>query len=429
MNNCYRTITEVFDFGPHISKVILDMGQSLTGAALTEDMFTVSVKRTAVQGEDFEWPLFMGRKLEIPMEGTRKITKLYPSDSEGNPDKNGRFLTLELYCDPRDGLGSIIRFNGTFNVFVNVAYTITQKKPFLLEDTSTGKASIIEGRVFDRDGGNRVIYGEWLKKETYPHPEIPLSYVYYQPETAAEEKIPLIIWLHGAGEGGEDTPVAAIGNKVVNLISPKLQAYFGGKTYLLAPQCPTMWMDDGSGLYTTSGLSRYAEPLEELIDAFVKGHPDIDTGRIYLGGCSNGGFMTMRMLLHNPGRYAAAFPVCEAMYDKAMTEEDIRTLAAIPIWFTHSKIDPVVKPEDYVVPTYQRLLAAGAKDVHFTYWDKVTDATGNYVEKDGSPYEYNGHWSWIPMLNNECRLDYDGKPVMLDGKPVTIIEWLASHKK
>lgn len=423
MNNCYRTITEVFDFGPHISKVILDMGQSMTGATLSEDMFTVSVKRTAVQGEDFEWPLFMGKKLDIPMEGLRKVTGLYPSDEEGSPREDGHFLTLEMYCDPRDGLGAIIRFNGTFNVFVNVAYTITQEKPILLGDNK------IEGMVFDRDGGNRILYGEWLKKETFPHPEIPLSYVYYQPETAADEKVPLIIWLHGAGEGGEDTPIAAIGNKVVNLISPELQAYFGGKAWLLAPQCPTMWMDDGSGLYTTSGISRYADPLESLIEAFTNAHPGIDRDRIYLGGCSNGGFMTMRMLLHHPSRYAAAFPVCEAMYDKALTEEDIHTLATIPIWFTHCRVDPVVKPEDYVIPTYKRLLAAGAQDVHLTYWDKVTDSTGNYVEKDGSPYEYNGHWSWIPMLNNECRLDYDGKPVMLNGKAVSIVEWLAAHKK
>ena len=45
----------------------------------------------------------------------------------------------------------------------------------------------------------------------------------------------------------------------------------------------------------------------------------IDTNRIYLGGDSNGGFMTMKMLIRNPGRYAAAFPVCEALDDSAIT--------------------------------------------------------------------------------------------------------------
>ena len=32
MNGTYYTITEVFDFGPHISKVILDYGKSMKGA-------------------------------------------------------------------------------------------------------------------------------------------------------------------------------------------------------------------------------------------------------------------------------------------------------------------------------------------------------------------------------------------------------------
>lgn len=422
MNNHYYTITEVFDFGPNISKVILDVGQSLKGSRLELDMFTVSVKRTSVKGEDFEWPAFMGMKMEIPMEGNRKITDLYPSDKEGTPCEDGTFLTLELYCDPRENLGSIIRFDGEHNVFLNFSYTIAQEKPIHLSD------GILEGMVFDKDGGNRIIYGEWLKEDRYDHPDTPLSYVYYEPETDTDEKVPLLIWLHGAGEGGEDTPIAAIGNKVVNLISPQMQAYFG-KALLLAPQCPTMWMDNGSGQYTTTGISMYTEGLEALIDSFVNSHSSIDTNRIYLGGCSNGGFMTMRMLLRNPQRYAAAYPVCEAMYDKAMSNEDIRTLAGIPIWFVHSKNDPVVAPDDYVVPTYKRILAAGASDIHFTYYDKVIDSTGKYKDENGEPYEYIGHWTWVPMLNNECTTDFDGSPVTVDGKPVTILQWLASHRK
>ena len=57
-----------------------------------------------------------------------------------------------------------------------------------------------------------------------------------------------VIWLHGAGEGGWDPYIAVLGNKVINIAFPKIQGYFGG-AYLFAPQCPTMWMDDGSGQY------------------------------------------------------------------------------------------------------------------------------------------------------------------------------------
>ena len=50
-----------------------------------------------------------------------------------------------------------------------------------------------------------------------------------------------------------------------------------------------------------------------MIDEFIDLHPDIDRDRVYIGGCSNGGFMTMRMLLSYPDFFAAAYPVCEAL--------------------------------------------------------------------------------------------------------------------
>ena len=261
MNGTYYTITEVFDFGPHISKVILDYGKSMKGAVPSPEQFTVHVTRTSTEGEDFVWPNFMGDKPDDSMDGTRRVSNVYVSDKTGAPCEDGTCLTLELPCFIMEGIGSIIKFNGNFNVFVKVAYDVTQTSEIATDDGA------ISPQTFDVDGGNRVIYGEWLKEDRYEDPQIPLSYVYYEPEMDADEKIPLIIWLHGAGEGGQEPPIAAIGNKVVNLISPKVQKIFGGKTYLLAPQAPTMWMDDGSGEYTKDGSSKYTEVLDALIGA------------------------------------------------------------------------------------------------------------------------------------------------------------------
>ena len=421
MGRQYKTITEVFDFGPHISKVILHVGRSLKGAKLTENQFRVSVKRTAMSGEDFAWPVFMGEKPDDSMKGTLRITDLYVSDAEGSCVEDGEYITLCMYCDPREGLGSIIRFDGNFNVTVNTAYKIVQLAPI-----ETG-ADTLEGLVFDENGGNRLIYGELLQTAVHEDPEVPLAYCYYRPEEADAYKVPLIIWLHGAGEGGKEPLIAATGNKVVNLISPEIQKLFGG-AYLLVPQAPTMWMDDGSGEYTKDGSSMYVEPLERLIADFVKEHEDIDTKRIYLGGDSNGGFMTMKMLIRNPGRYAAAFPVCEALDDSAITDKDIADIAQKPVWFTHSKDDPVVIPDKCVVPTYKRLIAAGGKNIHFTFWDHITDQTGQYFNEDGTPYTYIGHWAWIPMLNNQCKLDFDGQPVICGGKQAAVIDWIAQQR-
>jgi len=54
------------------------------------------------------------------------------------------------------------------------------------------------------------------------------------------------------------------------------------------------------------------------------------------------------------------------------------------------------------------------------------DITGFF---GGEDYRYSGHWSWIYSHANESRRDLDGTPVMLDGRPVTIMEWLAAQSK
>ena len=98
MNGTYYTITEVFDFGPHISKVILDYGKSMKGAAPSPEQFTVHVTRTSTEGEDFVWPNFMGDRPDDSMDGTRRVSNVYVSDKTGAPCEDGTCLTLELPC-------------------------------------------------------------------------------------------------------------------------------------------------------------------------------------------------------------------------------------------------------------------------------------------------------------------------------------------
>ena len=173
------------------------------------------------------------------------------------------------------------------------------------------------------------------------------------------------------------------------------------------------------------GFSRFV-PFAEIIEKNAYG---IDTDRIYIGGDSNGGFMTMRMILDYPEFFAAAFPICEALLDARISDEDIRNIRDLPIWFTHAKDDPVVPPKKYVVPTYERLIAAGAKNVHFTFWDGIYDMHGQFLDEKGNPWHYLGHFAWIPVFNDDCRLDYDGKPVTVEGREVTLFDWLALQKR
>ena len=79
-----------------------------------------------------------------------------------------------------------------------------------------------------------------------------------------------------------------------------------------------------------------------LIVEFVNGHPEIDATRLYIGGCSNGGYMTINMLVSYPGVFAAAYPVCEPYANDWLTGEKLAALADTPIWLTAAKSDTIV---------------------------------------------------------------------------------------
>jgi Predicted peptidase len=190
-----------------------------------------------------------------------------------------------------------------------------------------------------------------------------------------------------------------------------------------------VWMNNGTKSYPEDGTTQYTGAVKSLIDSFIASHADIDTKRVYIGGCSNGGYMTMNMLLRYPGFFTAAYPVCEAYLDKWISEYQISTIKDTPIWFTQAATDKTVDPNASTIPTYKRLIAAGAKNVHFSYWPKVEDLSGLYKKADGGAYEYDGHWSWVYTLDNACTKDFDGSPVLLNGAAVSIMEWLAAQTK
>jgi predicted peptidase len=179
---------------------------------------------------------------------------------------------------------------------------------------------------------------------------------------------------------------------------------------------------------TTRGKEndRYNEGLMALIKNYVASNPGIDTDRIYVGGCSNGGYMTLKLVLLYPDYFAAAFPSALAYHSEFLSDEQIKSIKDVPMWLIHSADDPVTVADKTAVPVYKRLIEAGASDVHFSFYDHVVDITGFF---GGENYHYSGHWSWIYSHANECTLDFDGQPVKINGRAVTLMEWMASQSK
>ena len=423
MSKGYYTLTRITDYGPYVVKLILPAGGKVKARDVSAEKFSVYVERMDEKGNVLLLPKsWMARDDREPSRGYLPVRAAYPSDLEGNALEEGDCITLDMPYGPMYQLSSCISAPNGVNVYVKSRYEVTQLAAITCENGA------LMGLTFDYPLGNYAADTRGFLNAVSGYEPEPLGYGYFIPQVRNAGPRPLIIWLHGAGEGGCDPTVAYTGNKVVALASEKVQAYFGG-AYVLAPQTGTFWLNDGSGQYGTTGKSMYVKALKACIDEFVEKNPGIDRGRIYIGGDSNGGFMTMRMVLDYPEYFAAAFPVCEALYDSAVSDEALEKIVHLPIWFTHAKNDPIVKPEETAVPTYKRLVAAGAGNVHFTYWDKIEDIHEGFRDAQGKPYEYIGHFAWIPVLNDDCRLDYNGQPVVEGGKEVSLLEWLSMQSK
>lgn len=153
-------------------------------------------------------------------------------------------------------------------------------------------------------------------------------YFKYTPTTNNSEKMPLLIFMHGAGERG-----ARDGSELDKV------AYHGffkevkaGKEYpfmIVAPQCPK---DEYWGTFI--------ESLNHFLDKIIAEN-NVDTDRIYLTGLSMGGTASWLWGLSSPSRFAAIAPVCGegiSWYAEKLT--------SIPIVAFHGDIDSTVSPHE-----------------------------------------------------------------------------------
>ena len=427
MSQQYYQIIEVTDAGPYVTRLLLCMPRPVRAEELEPERFSVYVELKDRDGSRLEIPKsFLERDQMVQSCVYRPVQRAFPSTMTGEEVPESRIVALEMPFGPAwDCSCALIADHGNING--HSRYIVHHYRVICTGPIGSGEDALW-GAVFDRCAGVLNPMIQAFQQDVSSDPQHPIRYGYFVPRTLEAPRA-LIIYLHGAGEGGQDLPVAYSGHKVPELTGERVQKLFGG-AFVLVPQCDTMWMDDGSGEYGDSGVSMYTEALRGLIGEFMdRFRCAIDPDRVYIGGDSNGGFMTMRMLMSYPDLFAGAFPICEAMPDERITDEQIERLRTVPIWFTHAKNDPTVNPETTVVATHRRLMAAGAGNCHFTFWDNIVDRHGQIRDAEGEPYEYIGHFAWVPVLNDDCRLDRNGQPVLLNGQPVTLLEWLAGQKR
>jgi predicted peptidase len=204
--------------------------------------------------------------------------------------------------------------------------------------------------------------------------EIRMNYLLYLPKDydKTDKTWPLILFLHGAGERGDNI------EKVKAHGPAKLAAE--GKDFdfiIVSPQCPQEnWWPS-----MTDDLMAFVEDISETYK--------VDTSRLYITGLSMGGYGTWSMIIKYPDTFAAAAPICgggESVLAKFR-------LGKMPLWVFHGAKDSVV-PLSKSQEMVDAVKAGGNKDIQFTI----------YPEAD--------HDSWTQTYNNP-----------------RLYEWFLNHKK
>lgn len=366
----------------------------------------------------------------------RDVVSVYPCDARGAFNPEGDCLALGLAKAKGRGIG-LSKAGNVWKTEYSVKVGLKKgkaikvgKQKFTAIECETAEA--LKDFVSEADYFNK---GTFTGKLTGKPGEVTLTYASYEPWSLKGDgkANPLVIWLHGGGEGGTDVSITLLGNEVVALIRPQIQSHFtteGGANgaYVLSVQCPTMWMGTSKGFGHGDYPSLYADVLKSCIDSFVDSHPDVDPNRIYLGGCSNGGYMTMHMLIRHPKYFAAAYPTCEAYMDQYISDDEINALAEENIWIVQSYDDTTVDPKVHCIPTFQRIVKAGGKNVWMSMFENV-------VGIDNPGQKLFGHFSWCYLFNDAVthsqeQSQYEVKPSNDGGGTVApqghanIFEWM-----
>lgn len=213
-------------------------------------------------------------------------------------------------------------------------------------------------------------------------------YEVFVPAAAAAQPRPIVLFLHGSGERGEDghgPTTAGLG--------PYLRRHADSFPALVVfPQVP----DEEAWSHRNARMALAA--LDAASQEF-----GADPKRTYLTGMSMGGYGTWEIALQHPRRFAALVPICgaltspddddEPIFVSAVTDEDdpytalATRLKHVPTWMFHGARDAVVLPDDDRL-IYRAARKVGARIRYTEYPDgehDVWDAT----------YANPAMWDWM----------------------------------
>ena len=199
------------------------------------------------------------------------------------------------------------------------------------------------------------------ENEDYGNYKIPYR-LFVPADYDAGKKYPVLLFLHGAGERGNDNS-SQFANAIQTLFTAREKLL--KETIVIIPQCPAgeQWVNTSwsNGNYSTDKVKE-SKSLSTVIKILEKVEEEYscDTDRVYAFGLSMGGYGTWDLLARHGELFAAAVPICGGG-----DESKAEALSDIPIWTCHSDKDPIVKFEG-TERMYQAISAYGKGKITFT---------------------------------------------------------------
>ncbi len=197
------------------------------------------------------------------------------------------------------------------------------------------------------------------------------------------KQYPLVLFLHGAGERGNDNS-SQLQYLPTWLAGAAWRQQF--PCFVIAPQCRAehRWSAFNWSDKKSSPLA--AEPTTDLAAAIaalekVSASEPVDPDRVYLTGLSMGGYGSWELAARMPERFAAVSPICGGG-----DEAQAKKLTSLPIWCFHGGADQVV-PVARSRAMIAAIEAAGGKP--------------KYTEFPGV-----GHDSWTPAYRDSGLLEW-----------------------
>lgn len=200
------------------------------------------------------------------------------------------------------------------------------------------------------------------------------DYLLFLPKEYAakpQQKWPLILFLHGAGERGQDVWMVAM-HGPPKIVKEKPDFPF----IVVSPQCPEgqVWSNNTVLALVDEITAKYA----------------VDKTRIYLTGLSMGGFGTWSLGAAFPERFAAIVPICGGGDPLTILLADPKKAAALkslPVWAFHGGKDGVVKlaESERMVDAFKKI---GCAEVQLTVYPET------------------GHDSWVQAYNDPKLYDW-----------------------